>query len=84
MKRKIETKPDPIITGNLRWFIYEKSRDGLIKLPESNAGSYYFDNDNGYVSPDDAAKAIVDYVKEDEYRFCYHLVIVGKVVINKT
>ena len=83
--KKLPKPPTKIVTGELRYFIYELSDDGLMKEPTDGNNRIFNDNiswKDGYISMEDAAKAITNYAKEDEYRRVEDFVIVGKVIIT--
>jgi hypothetical protein len=68
----------------LRYFIYAKSEDGLLKEHLSylyGSSSKTFNNyGNGYLNTEDVKEAIEEWLNNDEYRSVSDLIIVQKPV----
>ena len=70
----------------LRYFIYVKSEDGLLKEHLSNEYSSFvnktFSNyGNGYLNTEDVKEAVEEWLNNGEYRSVSDLIIVQKPVV---
>lgn len=83
--KKLPKLPSKIVTGELRYFIYEMSTDGLIKKPDEHTcfNDANWNWNSGYKSLEDARDDMVGFARDNEFDNCNNFIIVSKVLITR-